>query len=81
MLRCDEVTRLCASEEILTAPLMKRLSVRMHLFLCRHCRRYVRELARIREAARSLVDTPETEAESSEALVRRVLGDHGSPID
>lgn len=53
MLACNEVTRLWASEEIRTAPLSRRLAVRIHLMMCRHCRRYVRELAAIGAAARS----------------------------
>lgn len=54
MLPCSEVTRLCASEEIRHAPLTRRIGVRMHLLMCRHCRRYVRELAAIGAAARQL---------------------------
>lgn len=54
MLRCREVTRLHASDELASAPWRTRLGVRLHLMLCRHCRRYVRELARIGEAARAL---------------------------
>jgi anti-sigma factor ChrR (cupin superfamily) len=79
MLRCKEVTRLVASEAIRTAPSMTRIGVRVHLTLCRHCRRYVRELARIGAAVRHLYrDTPE-QSERQEAMIRRILDRSGRP--
>jgi phosphate uptake regulator len=49
---CSEVSRLCASEELRRAPLLRQLAVRFHLLMCTHCRRYVRELRLIGAAAR-----------------------------
>ena len=73
MLRCKEVASLCASEEVRTASWKKRVAVRIHLMMCRHCRRYVRELARIGAAVRALSLGESDDAERNEALVRRVL--------
>ena len=73
MLRCNEVTKLCASGEIPTSSLMTRAAVRMHLLLCRYCRRYVRELRRIGEAVRAMMHSTAHDADQDEALVRRVL--------
>ena len=81
MLRCKDVTRLCASDEIRTAPSMTRLGVRMHLMLCRHCRRYARELTRIAAAARALYRDAADTRERDEAMVRRVLRESGRPPD
>lgn len=53
MLSCSEVTRLCASEELRHAPWLRRLRVRLHLLICDHCKRYVRELRLIGAAVRS----------------------------
>ncbi len=78
MLRCKEVTRLHASDEIRSAPLMTRLGVRLHLMMCEHCRRYVRELARIGEAVRDLYRGP-VDAREQEEIVRRVLREPGHP--
>jgi anti-sigma factor ChrR (cupin superfamily) len=77
MLRCNEVTRLCASEDIRGAPWRTRVAVRVHLMMCRHCRRYVRELARIGAAVRALAVDEAREAERDEAVIRRVLRDRG----
>jgi len=53
--RCSEIVRLISSEEYLTAGLLKRLGIRLHLAACRNCRRYARQLralaAALREAA------------------------------
>jgi hypothetical protein len=59
MLSCDKVTRLYSSEALRTTPLGRRLAVRFHLLMCRHCRRYVRELAAIGRAARQALRVPE----------------------
>lgn len=75
MLPCKEVTRLHASDEIRMAPLRTRLRVRMHLMLCRHCRRYVRELARIGAVARELIRSAADDPDRDEALIRRVLSE------
>lgn len=73
MLRCHEVTRLYATDEIRSAPLRTRLAARLHLLMCRHCDRYVRELAAIGEAVRrAFRDGPEDPAKL-DALARRSL--------
>jgi hypothetical protein len=53
MLTCREVTRLVASDALAWAPLRRRLEVRLHLLMCEHCSRYVRELRAIGAALRS----------------------------
>ena len=73
MLSCNEVTRLCASEGIRRAPLARRLAVRLHLLMCRHCRRYVRELSAIGVAVREAFDRTLGTGVDSSALERRIL--------
>jgi hypothetical protein len=62
MLKCNEVTRLAASEEIARAGLMRRLEFRLHILMCRHCRNYVRQVALIGAAARRLLGADEDPA-------------------
>ncbi len=72
MLRCHEVTHLVASDEIARLGLWKRVELRLHLLMCRHCRHYVQQLQRIREAARRLwAEEPDPAAEA--ALREKVL--------
>jgi len=79
MLRCDEVSRLCASEDVRRAPLLPRIAVRLHLMMCRHCRRYVRELAQIGAAARRVLAPSPNEADRYETIVRNVLSESRPP--
>jgi hypothetical protein len=79
MLRCSEVTRLCASEDLQRAPLRTRIAVRVHLMMCRFCRRYVKELALIGHATRGLQREVPDEVGRHEALIRRVLPDTKPP--
>lgn len=75
MLRCDEVTRLCASEGLNRASIYVRVAVRVHLVMCRWCSRYIRELAAIGSATRELTRETKDEAARTEALVGRVLSE------
>ncbi len=79
MLRCREVSRLYASGEIRDAPVRVRLGVWLHLKMCRHCRRYVRELARIGRSVRDLYHAIEDQPDRNEAMVRRALADRSPP--
>lgn len=79
MLRCNEVTRLHASEELRRASWRTRLAVRVHLMMCRWCRRYVRELISIGEAARRAARARALDPQQVEALVRRVLPEAPEP--
>jgi hypothetical protein len=72
MLSCREVTTLHAADEIQHATWKTRMGVRLHLMMCRHCRRYVRELARIGAAVRALYAGVPDQARD-EALLRRVI--------
>ena len=77
MLSCKEVTTLHATDGVLTARWLTRVGYRVHLMMCRHCSRYVRELARIRAAARSLY--AEADPGATEAFLSRVLQAIGDP--
>ena len=73
MLSCSEVTRLWATDEISTAPFRQRVSVRLHLLMCRFCRRYVRELATIGAAARRMASRGTETEDSGSDLMRRLI--------
>lgn len=54
ILCCQEVARKLASNEFQEANRWQRLWVRLHLLMCRHCRRYEGQLHSIDETARNL---------------------------
>lgn len=76
MQRCDEVTRAVAREELRDASWRRRVSVRIHLLMCRACRRYTRELAVIAEATRQAAEEHGLGAGRVDSMVRRVMQEH-----
>lgn len=72
MLNCREVTHLIASEEIARTGLLTRIGLRVHLMMCRYCRRYARQVGLMGAVARQLwgagVDDP-AELEKLEAQI------------
>ncbi len=73
MLCCQEVARQIASDEFQEANGWQRLWVRLHLLMCRHCRRYAVQLHAIDETARNLWG-PHTEDPSTlERLERDII--------
>ena len=54
MISCREVTRTISSGELEAAAWPRRLRVKLHLLMCRHCRRYARQLEKLGAAARDL---------------------------
>jgi predicted anti-sigma-YlaC factor YlaD len=53
MMTCHDVSTLVSTGELPEAPLVRRLGVRMHLAMCRHCRAFRRQVATIARAARA----------------------------
>jgi len=72
MLKCREVISLIASDEWRTAPLSRRLALRLHLVMCRHCRAYANSLRRIGKAARRLYSGEQPDGERSERVLDAV---------
>ena len=73
---CREVTLAVAGEELARASLGRRMLVRLHVLICRHCRRYVAQMGALGDAARELAAR---EGKDVERLRRAVLGFIGRP--
>lgn len=54
MASCRDVAGLIGSDELSEAGWRRRLSARLHLLMCRHCRRYAAQLRAVGTAARKL---------------------------
>jgi len=81
MASCREVTRAIATGSLEEAPAFQRLGLRLHLLLCHHCRRYVRQLRALGQAARELLARPSGERESLERLRKLFLDRFEPPKD
>lgn len=64
MMTCKEVSTLVSTEQVDEAPLARRIGVWLHLMMCRHCRRFRRQLVRIGRIARLIADDFEREPTS-----------------
>jgi hypothetical protein len=67
MLKCREISHLVATDELATGTWLKRLEVRFHLLMCRHCSRYAAQLKKLGVAVRSLWARPVTDEEQQAA--------------
>lgn len=68
MLNCQQVTERASDYLDEALPFSGRLQMRLHLMLCHHCRRYLRQL---RATVRAMSGLSETEV--PEDTVRQVL--------
>lgn len=73
MLRCNQAVELMGRDSGDPLPLGRRVALRIHLLMCRHCRAYMRGLKRMRHLVRMrTVAEDSVEPERVDDLVRRV---------
>ena len=53
MMTCHDVSTLVSTGGLPDAPFARKLGVRMHLAMCRHCRAFGRQIETIARAARA----------------------------
>jgi uncharacterized UBP type Zn finger protein len=80
MIRCREVARLLTSEQLRAQSRMKRLQVRLHLWMCQHCSRLARQIKQLGSAARAMAastyaEKPGGDEEDLEARLLRKLSE------
>jgi len=81
MLDCREAAYRIVAPEAGGGWWLRRVSLPLHVLLCRHCRRYAAQLRRIRRAARSseTPDSRETDRLVQTVLDQTGLGDRNPP--
>ncbi len=72
---CQQVARLIASDELATASWRRRAALRLHLLMCRHCRRYARQIRAIGSAVQPLFEIRDEDDEVPDRLEQTILGD------
>lgn len=73
MLTCKEVSRSIASDDVGDERLLRRLAMKFHLLMCRHCRRYSRQMQQIGSAAREVFGGAPAEPGSRQRLRNSIL--------
>jgi hypothetical protein len=76
MMTCKEVSTLVSIGQIDEAPLARRMAVRLHLMMCRHCRAFNRQLRLIGRVARLIAG--DIEREPTSGFEHRILDRLGS---
>ena len=74
MMSCKQVSTLLSTGDVQTSPWSRRMGVRMHLAMCRHCSAFKRWLDLIASAARLLNRRVERDAPADleSRVVRRI---------
>ena len=74
MMTCHEVSTLVSKGSLEDAPFRRKLGVRMHLAMCRHCRAFRRQIETIARAARAagLAFESEVQRDFESRLVERL---------
>jgi hypothetical protein len=83
MLKCSDLTRMIASDETEDFGFMKRMEIRFHLFMCKHCRQYAGQIRSIGRGAKEMAAEAEPDQEQLRRLEKDICcqicnGDHGS---
>lgn len=78
---CREVARLLSMDAVAEGVLSDRLRVKLHLFFCKHCRRYARELQAIGAAGREIWGDCMGERDVLDRLEDAILKDIGGTRD
>jgi len=82
MMRCKEVATLLDTEQVADESFRKRFAVRLHLMMCKHCRRFARQLRHLHVGAqsmRSAIDSEAAAADLDQKISRRLgLTDPGT---
>ena len=73
MLRCKEVAHLLSSDAAIDGRLSDRLRVKLHLFMCKHCREYAAQLQVVGAAGSRLGDEYTEDPEALDRLEQAIL--------
>ena len=73
MLTCKDVATAIASGRLEEAARWSRFRVRLHLLMCRHCRRYSEQIQSLGAAARDLFEAKNDDKAQIERLERSIL--------
>ncbi len=75
MLKCKDLSRLVAAEEIEELGFMGRMELKFHLFMCQHCRNYVAQIRCIGQGARDLAAESAGDEQQVQRLEKKIC-DH-----
>jgi hypothetical protein len=81
MLTCKEVSSSIAGDGLERSGWWRRLEVRMHLLMCRYCRRYAAQIRAVNAATRGLFERTVPDRETVARLQGSILDSLRDPED
>ena len=83
MLKCRDLTKMVASDEIEEFSFMQRMELKFHLFMCGHCRNYVAQIRSIGQGAKNAAAETAPDGERLQRLENHICdclckGHHGT---
>jgi hypothetical protein len=73
MLKCKEISALVSTDDLDNAGFMKKVEVRMHLLMCKHCARYFDQIKSVGKGAKDLALNQEAHMEQIERMEKHIL--------
>ena len=73
MMKCREVTKLVAADMVEELGLGRRLEMRLHMFMCRHCRRYLQQIRTLGRGARELAERDAPSPDRLQEIEQEIL--------
>ena len=72
MLKCRDLSRMVAADEIEDFGFMKKVELRFHLFMCKHCRNYVAQIRTLGQGAKDLAAESAPDQQELERLEKHI---------
>ena len=72
MMKCKDISHLIASGHVEELGFMKRLEMRLHLMMCRHCQGYAQQIKALGDGARRMVGAKEPTPEELQHLENEI---------
>lgn len=73
MLKCHQVSHLVSTDAVEDLGFMKKVEYHLHLFMCVHCKRYVRQIRALGRGARDVIRAYEARPQQLERMEKHVL--------
>lgn len=68
MLKCNQVSRLVATDDYQDLGMMKKMEFKLHLMMCSHCQRYFDQIRSLGRGARAEVKALEANQEQLDRM-------------
>lgn len=73
MLKCKEISSLISSDNLGEAGFMKRMEVRIHLMMCKHCARYFDQIKSVGQGAKELACKHEADPQQIQRMEEIIM--------